>query len=83
MTIEVWERFEEGGIHYFDIDNQETLQNAWSTYIADIEKDANELRCLQTILRQKIEAFDNMRNGASRDQAAGGFDYCTNSDIAC
>ena len=71
IAIEVWERFENGEVQYFNTDNQETLQKRWFIYITDIERDANELRSLRTMLRQKIEAYDNMRNGVLGSQYEG------------
>ncbi|MCJ1403964.1 hypothetical protein MMC11_007187 [Xylographa trunciseda] len=63
--IESWERFEDGELQYFEVEEQATLRKTWDGYIADIVKDSNELRSLRTTLRQKIETFDNMKNGVS------------------
>ncbi|MCJ1383972.1 hypothetical protein MMC17_007086 [Xylographa soralifera] len=61
--IESWERFEDGELQYFDVEEQPTLRKTWDGYFADIVKDSNELRSLRTTLRQKIETFENMKNG--------------------
>ena len=62
-TIESWEQFENGEIQYFDIVGQITLRRAWESYLAGIEKNITELKFLRRSLQQKIEMFDNMRNG--------------------
>ncbi|MCJ1283202.1 hypothetical protein MMC26_002530 [Xylographa opegraphella] len=61
--IEYWERFAAGELLYFHVEEQATLQRKWDGYVADIEKDSNELRSLRTTLRQKIETFDTMKSG--------------------
>lgn len=63
--LESWTAFENGELEYFDDRGQEDLRNLWSTSLANIEKDVNELRSLQRTLQQRIEMFDGMRNGAS------------------
>ena len=63
--IESWERFEKGEMQYFQVNDNQTLHTIWEGHLADIETQSNELRSLRTILRQKIETFDNMRNAVS------------------
>jgi hypothetical protein len=62
-TIEAWERFENGEMEYFYSETHSTLKELWDKHFADIENAANELRSLRTILKQKIETFDSLRNG--------------------
>ena len=62
--IESWESFEEGEVQYFQVE-QDTLRTLWNAHLADIEKDVRELRSLRRSLQQKIEIFDNKRNGVS------------------
>ncbi|MCJ1483151.1 hypothetical protein MMC06_003317 [Schaereria dolodes] len=62
-TIESWENFEEGEIQYFQVEDKDILRMDWSRYLEGIEKDMAELRLLRTSLHQKIEMFDNKRNG--------------------
>jgi hypothetical protein len=64
-VIESWERFEDGELQYFLGNEHDILRQIWDGYLADVEKSFNELRTLRTILGQKIETFDNMRNGVS------------------
>ena len=64
-VIETWERFEDAELQYFLGIEHETLRYVWDGYIAGIERSANELRSLRTILQQKIETFNNMRHGVS------------------
>ena len=52
-------------MQYFLGNEHETLRQTWDGYLADMETSLNELRSMRTILRQKIETFDNMRNGVS------------------
>ena len=63
--IESWERFEDGELQYFDVEEQGIRRRTWDGYLTDIVKDSNELRSLRTTLRQKIETFDNMKTGVS------------------
>ena len=65
QVIESWERFEDGELQYFLGNEHDKLRQIWDEHLADIETSSNELRSLRTILRQKIETFDNMRNGVS------------------
>lgn len=64
-VIESWERFEDGELQYFLGNEHDTLRHIWDGHLADVETSSNELRSLRTILQQKIETFDNMRNGVS------------------
>lgn len=64
-VIESWEHFEGGELQYFLGNEHDVLRQIWDGYLADVEKSFNELRTLRTILRQKIETFDSMRNGVS------------------
>lgn len=63
--LESWTAFENGELEYFDDRGQDDLRNLWNDYLANIEKDVNELRSLQRTLQQRTEMFDGMRNGAS------------------
>lgn len=62
-TVESWESFEAGEIRFFDLPNDGILQALWNSYLADMEKDMTELRFLCRSVQQRIEMFDNMRNG--------------------
>ena len=64
-TLETWTAFENGELDYFNAREQETLHDLWNAYLADIEKDVNQLRSLQRTLQQRTEMFEAMRNGAS------------------
>lgn len=64
--IESWENFEEGEIHYFDVDGDEALQTIWrKNFLASIRKDVTALRSLRRALRQRIEVFDIRMSGVS------------------
>lgn len=65
-SIESWESFDDGELQYFHVEEQQTLRQSWDIYIAEIEKDINELRSLRRILQQKIETFDNIKDGVSQ-----------------
>jgi len=41
------------------------LDALWRSYLTCIEEDITELRFLRRSLQQRIEMFDNMRNGVS------------------
>ena len=60
--IESWEAFAGGELQYFHDDDHPKLRMLWEGYLADIESDLIELRALRSVLLQKIEIFDNMRN---------------------
>ena len=62
-VIESWESFESGEIRYFDVREQDTLRKVCESSLASVEKDTTELRFLRRSLQQRIEMFDNMRNG--------------------
>ncbi|KAL9118593.1 MAG: hypothetical protein Q9187_004859 [Circinaria calcarea] len=62
-SIESWESFDDGELQYFHDEEQQTLRKSWDMYLAEIEKDMSELRSLRRILQQKIETFDNMKDG--------------------
>lgn len=64
-VVESWESFASGEIQYFEVREQETLRKVWESHLAGIEKDVTELRFLRRSLQQKMEMFDNMRNGVS------------------
>ena len=64
-VIESWESFENGEIRYFDVREQDTLRKVCESSLASIEKDMTELRFLRRSLQQRIDMFDNMRNGVS------------------
>ena len=69
-VIESWESFENGEIQYFEVNEQETHRRGWGSYFAAIEKNMTELRFLRRLLQQRIEMFDNMRNGVWYDITA-------------
>ena len=60
--IESWEEFASGEVHYLEV-NHDTLRRLWESYLAGIHKDMAELRFLRRLLQQRIEMFDNMKNG--------------------
>ncbi|MCJ1354429.1 MAG: hypothetical protein MMC33_004417 [Icmadophila ericetorum] len=62
-TIESWESFEDSDLEYFRSEKQRTLRKTWDSYMMRIEEDLKELWSLRRILQQKMEMFDNMRNG--------------------
>ena len=64
-VVESWESFESGEIRYFDVREQDSLQKVCESSLASVEKDMTELRFLRRSLQQRIEMFDNMRNGVS------------------
>ncbi|KAL9040715.1 MAG: hypothetical protein Q9214_004374 [Letrouitia sp. 1 TL-2023] len=64
--IESWERFEDGEIQYFNINEQNSLRRAWGSHLAGIEKNINELKFLRRSLQQRIETFDTMRTGVRK-----------------
>ncbi|KAL9118402.1 MAG: hypothetical protein Q9187_005054, partial [Circinaria calcarea] len=61
--IECWENFDRNEIHYFDVADHSAIRHRWNKYLASIEKDLTELRFFRRSLLQRIEMFDNMRNG--------------------
>ena len=63
--LESWERFEEGEIQCFFMEEDETLREQWNQYLTEIQKESNTLRSLKTILQQKIDTFNNRRNAVS------------------
>ena len=65
ITIESWENFESGEILYFEVQEHQALRTTWDAYLATISKDISDLRFLRRLLQQKIEMFDNKKNGAS------------------
>ena len=65
ITIESWENFESGEIRYFEVQEHQALRMIWDSYLAAISKDISDLRFLRRLLQQKIEMFDNKKNGAS------------------
>lgn len=63
--IESWESFESGEIRYFDVREQDTLRKVCESSLASVEIDMTELRFLRRSLQQRIDMFDNMKNGVS------------------
>lgn len=63
--LESWASFQAGEIHYFQVRDNDSLAELWVSYHASIEEDIKELRFLRRSIRQRIEMFDNMRNGVS------------------
>ncbi len=61
--IESWEGFNDGGVQYFDIRENEPLDQRWESYFASIEGDMTELRYLRRSIQQQIDTLDSKRNG--------------------
>lgn len=57
--------FESGEIRYFDVREQDTLRKVCESSLASVEKDMTEFRFLRGSLQQRIDMFDNMKNGVS------------------
>ena len=63
--IESWEDFENGEAQYFEVTEFEALRKSWDAYLASIDKNMTKLRFLRRSLQQRIDMFDNKRNGVS------------------
>ena len=61
--VQSWERFELSDLQYFEVHGEDTLEKSWESNLANITKNVNELQSLRTTLQQRIEMFNNMRNG--------------------
>ena len=61
-TIEAWDSFEHNEILIFNPIGWEALQPHWDSLLTMTRKDINELRALHSLLEQKLELFNNMKD---------------------
>ena len=64
-TVVAWDGFEERGIDIFETTGSDAFRQRWEGYLEDIRRDFAELKSLQTLLTQKLEHFNGMRDGVS------------------
>lgn len=63
--LESWHRFQSGEVRYFRVRENDDLDKRCRSHLAKIDKEITELRFLRRSIQQRIEVFDNMRNGVS------------------
>jgi len=63
--LESWYSFQSGEIRYFRVRENDDLDKRCRSHLARIDKEIAELRSLRRSIQQRIEVFDNMRNGVS------------------
>ena len=66
--LDSWNSFQAGEIRYFRV-KDDNLDRRWRSHLARIDKDITELRFLRRSLQQRIETFENMRNGVGDPHA--------------
>ncbi len=60
-TIDAWETFKDGEIHYFVLpDSEANTRASWWALVADIDKDVTELKKLRGSLLYRTEFFGAM-----------------------
>jgi hypothetical protein len=64
--IEVWETFEREDIHLFEPRGWDALRPKWESLIIDMRGHISELRHYRTLLSQKLDHFNNLRNEVYR-----------------
>jgi hypothetical protein len=62
-TIDAWKNFESGDLKFFDITGSEEYQQQWYTIISDIQQQVAQLKSLHSLMAQKLELFNSMRDG--------------------
>ena len=61
-----WDNFASSGMGYFYVHSGGELQELWTGYITEITSRVSNLKSLHLVLTQKLELFENMKNGVSR-----------------
>jgi hypothetical protein len=64
-TMQAWENFERREVGLFDPEGWETLRPKWNGYLSATRSQFDELRTFRSLLEQKLELFNNMRDGVS------------------
>jgi hypothetical protein len=64
-TINAWENFELTQIYLLSTTGSDALQQSWEGRISDIRNHMSELRSMLTLVTQKLDLFNEMRNGVS------------------
>lgn len=74
-TLEAWEEFASGELKYFDTES-EILDRLWDRHYESLLNDVSELVYLRRSLLQRIQTFDRMKDGVSREsQQVSHLDY--------
>ena|SRR6266513_1651792 len=81
-TIEAWDRFAHNEILVFNPIGWEALQPHWDSLLTMTRKEIDELRTLHSLLEQKLELFNNMKDSVSLSDYFVRVSKLTSLDIA-
>jgi hypothetical protein len=63
--LEAWQYFEQYDLHNFDLGESGVLKSRWEDYISSTRGHIRELRSCHSLLSQKLELFNGMKDSVS------------------
>lgn len=68
-VIGAWTKFEADDVRFFEVNGTADYHDRWANYLHDIRGHVFELESFQTLLSQKLDVFNSMRDGVSNRMA--------------